>query len=86
MLVWTCEMVKLAFFGLKSYGKDFGMSKKIKSSANKASDSKTPLRSGKFLGIRIADPAVRPKTVTVAKIRHAVREATKIDSKRSTAK
>ena len=40
--------------------------------------------SGRFLGVRIVDPAVRPKGVTVAKIRAAIREATAALEKRRT--
>lgn len=41
--------------------------------------------SGRFVDVVVADPAVRPKTVTVEKIRKAVREVTsaRSDRKRS---
>jgi hypothetical protein len=36
--------------------------------------------SGRFVDVVIADPAVRPKTVTVEKIRRAVRDVTKVSA------
>jgi hypothetical protein len=50
------------------------MSKKRRSS-EKVFVSRDP-RTGRFIDVVIADPAVRPRSVTIEKIRRAVRTAT----------
>lgn len=59
------------------------MSKKAGSETSKAGRS---AESGRFMGVRIADPAVKPTTVTVHKIRDAVWKAASKPAKASGSK
>lgn len=56
------------------------MSKKAGSDTSKVGRS---AESGRFMGVRIADPVVKPTTVTVHKIRDAVRKVTSNPAKAS---
>ena len=51
-----------------------GMSKKIYKAASAVTMSKTD-KPGRFMGVVIADPAVKPKNTTVTAIRKAVKAA-----------
>lgn len=45
-----------------------------KAAASRNEKADRTSKSGRFMGIRIVDPAVKPKTTTVKQIRAAVRE------------
>jgi hypothetical protein len=48
------------------------MSKKVSRSSGKAAKSAGKVLSGSFMGIRIVNPAVKPRGTTVKQIREAV--------------
>jgi hypothetical protein len=54
-----------------------GMSKKASKAPGKSAKSGDKTASGSFMGIRIVDPAVKPRGTTVKRIREAVADARK---------
>jgi hypothetical protein len=54
-----------------------GMSKKASKETGKIAKSTGKALSGSFMGIRIVDPAVKPRGTTVKRIRAAVADARK---------
>jgi hypothetical protein len=53
------------------------MSKKASKSSSKVAKSAGKVLSGSFMGIRIVDPALKPRGTTVKQIREAVAAARK---------